>query len=1349
MAQLQGDHPKMDWGSHDLPTAFAKFKTHADFMFGGPLSGKTEEVQCNYLMLWVGEKGRNLFSTWTLTDEQKKQKQTYFTKFEEFCKPKSNQIYARFRLKSRTQADTESFDQFVTELRLLAKDCGYGNREDEMVRDHLVFGIKSTKIREKLIQEGTDLTLDKAIDISRTYELSQQQSQEISKDKHPTVHTVKRGKKHGKQPRRDGDGSKRGISAYQDARPKFPDNKCGNCGQTHQKGQCPAQGKLCSYCNKLNHYQAVCRKRKMDLKKKHTHQVTGNASDSDSSQFFVDSIEHNQSLNQAFASINIGPKQVSVKMKIDSGSQVNILPLSTFSKLGLRNPLKKCSQSLLAYNGHKLDVRGTVTLQCTHKGTNIDQEFFVVRTNSCPILGLDACLSLDLLRLVLSVNSTQAQAVMTKESVLSEFKETFRGIGDFPGECTIHLNEDAVPKVHPPRRVPVTIRDKLKIELDKMETLNVITKVTEPTEWVNSLVTVEKSNGSLRICLDPKDLNEAIKRPHYPMKTLEDVLPELANARYFSKLDAKSGYWALKLDRPSSYLTTFNSPFGRYRFLRLPFGLKSSQDEFQRKIDESLEGLSGVTAIVDDILVYGIDRQDHDRKLRDVLFRCRERGIKLNPDKLEVGLQEIHYFGHVLSADGLKPDPSKVSAIRDMKPPVNKQELETFLGMVTYLSKFAPNLSDVTTPLRKLLSKDTEFVWDHIENQAFLKVKSILTNESGQVLKYFDPSQEITIQCDASKHGIGCCLLQNDRPVAYASKTLTPTEQNYAQIEKELYAVLFSVKRFHQYVYGKPIRVQSDHKPLVAILRKPLHVAPPRLQRMLLQLQKYDIDLYHSPGKDIPVADALSRKSLPDTYPEYAKGLDTHVHSVMRDLPVSDQKMKLISHNTETDRQFQSLKSAILDGWPNSRKQCPSELHEYWNFRDELTFIDGVILKGHRIVIPASCREQMLQKIHDSSHLGVEKCLQRARDTMFWPNISNDVKNTVLKCTVCLERRNNNPKQDMSYEPIPDRPWQVLATDMFTFDNFDYVLLTDYYSNFFEIGRLKNARASTVINKLKSFMSRHGIPEKVVSDNGPAYSSQEFEQFASEWDFRHVTSSPLYPQSNGLAERTVGIVKNLLKKAKADGQDPYLAILEYRNTPLACGQSPSQLLMSRRLKASLPVTSYQLNPKVTDRSVLEKKISHKQKQKHYYDKSARSLQTLQLGEAVRIKRNDLWKPAIVTKVLNNRSYIVETEDGGSYRRNRRHLLKSNETPFLRQSELNDIPLNLLCSQGNTTPALQTTPDNNPNTTSYNEQSQNSLAADKDVPSISPAESPKGAQSEKTNYVTRSGRTVKPVHKLNL
>ena len=481
-------------------------------------------------------------------------------------------------------------------------------------------------------------------------------------------------------------------------------------------------------------------------------------------------------------------------------------------------------------------------MDCLYKGHTYTGTFHIVDTalDSQPILGLQACLQLKVIRMILSVDSNTP---MTRDSILKDYSQLFQGLGEVEGEVTIYLKEGAMPIVHPAHCVPHTIRNKPKKELDKMVETAVMEKVTIPTDWVNSLVVVEnansklwmnslvvveKTNSKLRICLDPKDLNAAIMRPHYPMPSLEDALSKLAVAHFLSKLDAKSGYWQLKLTEQSSYLTTFNAPFGHYQFCRLHFGVISVQDDFQLKMDEICEGIPVVTLLIDDIIVSGTTWEDHDANLKATPQRAAARNLKLNSEKLTIGAEEVKYFGHLDTADGLKPDAAKVKAIHDMPPPCDKKELQTLLGMITYLAKFAPQLSETTKPMRDLLKEDAEFIWDEQQQTALQKIKDAITSQP--VLAFFDPKKEVELEVDANKFGLGAAIFQEDKPVAYASKSMTPAEQNYTQIKKELYTILLGCRKFHQYIYGWEITIHSDHKPLESITKKPLAVAPTRLQ---------------------------------------------------------------------------------------------------------------------------------------------------------------------------------------------------------------------------------------------------------------------------------------------------------------------------------------------------------------------------------------------------------------------------------------------------------------------------------------------------------------------------------------
>lgn len=938
-----------------------------------------------------------------------------------------------------------------------------------------------------------------------------------------------------------------------------------------------------------------------------------------------------------------------VTFKVDTGANANILPLSVYKALGSERQLSPPDTTLYAYNHQPLDVIGKITLPCAWKDTTFSNTFYVIDTKSPAILSLEASTKMGILKFADCI-----------DNITQEFTDVFQGIGKLAGEYNFSVKPDTAPVVHPPRRVPDALKDKLKKELDVMEANQIVVRVHEPTDWVNSLVVVEKPGGrGLRICLDPRDLNNAIRREYYPIPTLDEITTRLHGAKYFSTLDARSGYWSIMLSEQSSLLTTFNTPFGRYRFLRLPFGVNCAQDVFQYKSEQLLEDISNCAVIIDDILIWGASLEEHERTLREVLQRCRDRGLRLNGEKCKFGLTEVKYFGHILSQDGVKSDPAKIDAIKEIPTPDSKEKLGTFLGMVNYLSKFIPLLSSTSAPLRELTKTDTSFRWSYQAQGAFDSIKTTLS--SPVTLKYFDHKAPTLLQVDASSYGLGAVLMQDSAPVAFASKSLTKTEQNYAQIEKELYAIVFGCERFHQYLYGRHFTVETDHKPLETIVKKPLAHTPPRLQRMLLKLSKYDFTVVHRPGKCIPVADALSRLNpLPDVTNSTSEHLDSQIHLVVSSLPISDLRMQDIQSRTQDDTQLQLVKHLTLHGWPSLRKECPELACEFWNDRQMLSVSDGLILRGERLVIPRDLRRHILSCLH-RGHFGIVKTKERAMSTVYWPGINGQIEDLISKCASCQENRTNNAREPIIQHPIPSYPFQYVATDMFEHNTKHYLLLVDYYSRFPEVIRLCDTTSSCIIAELKNIFSRHGIPEVLFSDNGPQYTSNVMKEFAKEWYFTLRTSSPRFPQSNGLAERSVRTIKSMLTKCT----DLAIILLELRNTPIDKGiGSPAQLLMSRRLRSMVPARVSSLLPALTaPDKFYDNREDLLQQTEARYNARSRPLTDLSEGDSVRVQMTSdgKWTPGTVSRVRPEpRSYDVQV-GGRTLRRNRSQINSTGET----------------------------------------------------------------------------------------
>ncbi|XP_046585212.1 uncharacterized protein K02A2.6-like [Haliotis rubra] len=1000
--------------------------------------------------------------------------------------------------------------------------------------------------------------------------------------------------------------------------------------------------------------------------------------------FFIGSINNNVDAvdeadrTEVFADIVVNDHH-SISMKLDTGAQVNILSESDYNNYAdTLGPLEKANSKLHAYGGRWLDVRGTVRLKCTYGGTSDNLKFFVVSEEGPSILSLKSCEDMKLVKVLLSVEAKRICHSSKAEDMIKEYEHVFKGLGHMKEEYRIQVGDSVSPVIHAPRKLPIAMEEKVKLELQRMENLQVICKVDEPTQWVNSIVVVTKPSGDIRLCLDPADLNKAVRREHYKMPTIEDVTSKVAGHKYFTVLDDKSSYWQIPLDHESSLLTAFNTPFGRYRFLHLPFGIKSTSEVFQKRMDKAFEDLKDTHPIVDDILISGRTIQEHDENLKEALETASKKGIKLNVDKLQLCQTEVKFFGELLTSEGMKPDPEKIEAVRQMETPTCKKELEGYLGMFTYLAQYAPSLSEKTHVLRELIKNDSHWDWTSNHDRAFREIKDLITRSPGPVLQYFDRKKDVIPQVDASQNGVGAVLLQEKGPVAYASKAMTDSQRNYAQIEKEMMAIVFGCENFHHYLFGKSFKVISDHKPLETIFKKPLHAVPLRLQRMRIRLQMYDMTVQYTPGKEIPVADMLSRHFKETDKLLNINSLDddvqAYVHMVISNLPISNDKMSDIRAATSQDTSLQAVAKYIHNGWPTPVKECVSETRDYWTFRDELSRVEGILFKGRKVIIPTVMREQMLERIH-TGHMGMQKCKDRARDLLYWPRMSSDIERMVDLCSVCQQYRMMPSKEPMIPTDIPSLPWKMVATDVFHFSGREHLLVVDYYSRYIEIAALTNTKASSVITHMKSIFARHGVPDKVISDNGPQYASSEFKQFSRSYDFKHVTSSPTYPQANGLAEKSVETVKRMLLKAKERNEDPYLSLLAYRNTPVCALGSPAQLLMSRRLNTNLPCHNEMLQPKVVNPENVRKAITEaRMYQKQYYDRTSKVRQPLYPDGKVRVKLGRDWVPATITKSADTpRSYHLKTMNGVAYRRNRRDINPTKELFQTNQQHLNQRP----------------------------------------------------------------------------
>ncbi|XP_013882267.1 uncharacterized protein K02A2.6 [Austrofundulus limnaeus] len=1232
------------------------------FRVASKLDRESGEVQVNTLLYALGREAEAIYDSFVYerengseaSDEETVEARpeldymTVMAKFSDHFVPKRNIIHDRACFHKRVQKAGEPVEAFVRSLYELAQYCEFGGTKDEQIRDRIVIGIQDRDVSQKLQLEA-DLTLERAIQIARQSEQIKQQSASLRVEHAVEAMSQRRQQFHTKKSNNDVQWRRK----QELGESKHPVS-CSRCNRQHGKTQqCPAKNKRCRKCNKMGHFEIVCKTQML----KEVTVASDNQADGDS-MFFLGAVTDKQTIIEQPDSgnewlIELPINGCVVKFKIDTGADITVVSQTEFNRLPKSPKLVTANKMpLVTSPGGEVQCVGKFLAMTQFKGHRYRFWVTVIKGRYAHnLLGGSVARRMGLVKRIDNLHTDLLGDVFGEIGLLK------------CDPVKIELKADAEPYSQAtPRRIPFPLLAKVEKELKRMLDMGIIEEVTEPTDWCAPMVPVEKKNrDQVRVCVDLKRLNKAVKRERFILPTLEDIAPKLAGAKVFSTLDASCGFWQIPLEANSRRLTTFITPIGRFCFRRLPFGITSAPEIFQRQLSSLLNNHEGVVVVMDDILVYGATKEDHDNHLNAVLKTIKDSGLKLNKAKCHFGKSETRYFGHIISAEGIKPDPTKVEAITKMQSPTNVEELRQVLGLINYVGRFLPELSTKLHPITSLLRRENKWVWDEAQEQAFIAVKNMLV--SAPALAYYDANRKTVISADASSYGLGAALLQEHedglKPVAFCSRTLSDTERRYSQIEKECLAGVWACERFARYVQGMDsFRLQTDHKPLVPLINTyDLDKAPPRCQRLLMRLLKFNVVAEHVPGKQLVVADTLSRRPQRHVSDETTEHeVQTHVASIIANAPVSSQRLNKIREATQHDDELQRITSFIRNQWPPRSALTPS-LQRYHSAKAHLSETDGLVLYQDWLVIPAAQRAEMLSDLH-KGHQGLTRCRARAKMAVWWPGISAEIKQTVSSCKFCIENKPTQRHEPLLTTPLPGGPWQHIAADVCEHERWNYLIVTDYYSRDIEIARLPSMSSYDVISRLKGMFVRWGIPLELVSDNATQFTSSAFQDFCQEYGFVHTTSSPHYPQANGAAERAVQTAKNILKQP-----DPHLALMCYRATPgAATGMSPALLMTGREIRTTLPMLERKLQANPVDRQQIQLKDDQtKSAYRFFHDRhhSAQSLPILHPGQDVRIKLDGDkgWKtPArVIAKCKEPRSYLVETENGAVLRRNRRHL----------------------------------------------------------------------------------------------
>ena len=479
-------------------------------------------------------------------------------------------------------------------------------------------------------------------------------------------------------------------------------------------------------------------------------------SNQDDKEFFFGEIHIDQldSVSQSPSKADIQVNDQVVNFKLDSGADVSVLPASVYDSLKPSVKLEPTNKVLLGSCNYQLNCIGKFQAKLTSNQKCIHNEVYVVKGLERPLLSRYASQSLNLINKVDAISSAEY-----KNNIVNQYPDLFKGLGEIEGKYKINLVENSTPfALTTPRKVPIPLLSKTKTDTDRMLEMGVIKRVDEPTDWCAPMVVVPKPSGEIRICVDLTKLNANIKREVHPLPSVDYTLRKIWNSEIFSKIDANSAFWQRKLSDESKLRTTFITPWGRYCFESLPYGISTGSERFPKVMEEKLEGLEGVECQIDDVLVHGETQQIHDERLQAVLKRLAESNITLNLNKCEFSKTEVKVLGNIVSANGISPDPEKIEAIVNLPAPKNIREVRSFLGMVNQLSKFTEHLVNKTKPLRDLLSKKNSWTWGNAQESAFREIKECLILPP--VLALYDVNRKTKVSSDVSKYGTGGVVLQ-------------------------------------------------------------------------------------------------------------------------------------------------------------------------------------------------------------------------------------------------------------------------------------------------------------------------------------------------------------------------------------------------------------------------------------------------------------------------------------------------------------------------------------------------------------------------------------------------------------
>ncbi|XP_060130523.1 uncharacterized protein K02A2.6-like [Zootoca vivipara] len=1177
--------------------------------------------------------------------------------------PTETKMARRMEFHKRQQHAGESVSAFLAELRKLAQHCGFQNLEETLL-DRFIGGLSSKKARRRIVakEEVTLASALKEATATENYEREElDASRKATKPQIEVAHAMDELEATPSQsPVRGVELVRQACTVHKDRR-----GSCPGCGGNHERKSCRFRDAMCRTCGKTGHIARVCRSAASGAtgapRLEHRRPPTA-------PRFLKDCHYVTEINGRAVQFPAQGKAHVKVKiegqqcdMEVDSGSAFTIVSdqtAKTFFPRGKLPPLEPFPATLQSYSAGRIHVMGMCAVRVQFRDKQAVLKLVIAKGSRPSLLGTDWFPALGLS--ISGLNSIQTCPEMS-EALCKEFAGLFNGkLGCYKGPpVDFELDPGVAPIRLKPRRVPFALQPKIEAELDKLVKQGVLSPV-DSAKWETPIVTPLKANGEVRICADYKcTINKALRGNSYPIPVVSHLLAKLAGGKVFAKIDLAQAYQQLPVTPQSAEAQTIVTHKGAFRVNRLQFGVCVAPGIFQGLMERLLRGLPGVLPFFDDVLIAGKDPQELVARVRAVLLKFKEVGLQLKKEKCSFGVPTVDFLGFKIDASGIHPTDAKIKAIIEAPRPQNKTELQSFLGLINFYHSFLPQKASVAEPLHRLLHKKTVWRWGREQQKAFDSLREMLSSRS--VLAHYDESKPLVLACDASQYGLGAVLSHrepdgSEKPISFYSRTLSPTERNYAQIDKEALAIVSGIKKFYDYLYGRHFSIETDHKPLLGLFnpnKQTPQILSPRMLRWSIFLNGFQYTLTHVPGKQLCHADALSRLPLPGGSNEDPAPAE-HI-MMLETLPGAPVTATDIAEKTRKDAVLSRVLTWVGRGWPGGPHE--EKFRPYATRQHELSMHKGCLLWGDRVIIPAPLRNRVLETLH-MGHPGMVRMKSLARCYVWWPGMDQNIEQWVRTCKACQEVRPEVARAPVHWWEQSRAPWSRLHIDFAgPFQGKVFLVIVDAYSKWLEVAMVPSMASAAVIKVLRQLFATHGLPETIVSDNGAAFVSQEFRAFLADNFIRGVTSAPFHPSSNGQAERMVRTAKESIARLMEGNWSARIArmlFLQHATPCTATGKSPAELLLGRRLVTVLDYVHPDKMPNRNSRATPQAETD-----------TTRYLAPEDLVWVRNYSRGPRWVAGVITRASGPVSYYVTLENGQVWKRHidqlRRRALSREES----------------------------------------------------------------------------------------